>query len=319
MAGSKHVASSTPKLRARTAQCDKMSGASFAERTSTPTTPSGTSSSPLTAPLRSTVGVSKTLSWMLSILSMRRNSPCTGLSTGEIICHGGRCAKLRNTGSKRWRQRLTAMRDVPRSTSSTKTSMLRFGAPTCSPRKVALGPMSTWHLSHNSPTTRLVLSTMAFNNKALSTGPFHFCCAHSPAKAVQSAKIAWSSSSMGKCPTKEVARHLSWSHNCTMRFSDVMPCTSTLCCVSREKSRISSSLITCGCTSRELSIASMCCRASKIFMNLPWPSSLLAKPVPPMSQMPWSLPWRSPGNTERAWSKANWRSKASWTLRRMPK
>mmetsp|Transcript_4749 Transcript_4749/g.13764 ORF Transcript_4749/g.13764 Transcript_4749/m.13764 type:complete len:206 (+) Transcript_4749:875-1492(+) len=64
MAGSKQVASNTPKFRARTAQCERMSGASFAERTRTPTTPSGTSSSPLTAPLRSTVGVSKTLSWM---------------------------------------------------------------------------------------------------------------------------------------------------------------------------------------------------------------------------------------------------------------
>mmetsp|Transcript_22052 Transcript_22052/g.63066 ORF Transcript_22052/g.63066 Transcript_22052/m.63066 type:complete len:271 (-) Transcript_22052:3107-3919(-) len=171
IAGSKQVARRTPKFRARTAQCDKMSGASFAERTSTPTTPSGTSSSPLTAPLSNTVGVSKTLSWMCSILSIRRNSPCTGLPTGEIICHGGRCARPRRTGSRRWSTKLTAMREVPRRTSSTKMSIVFFGAPTCSPKKAALGPMSAWQRSLSSPTTRLVRSVIALSSKALSVEP----------------------------------------------------------------------------------------------------------------------------------------------------
>mmetsp|Transcript_113093 Transcript_113093/g.359343 ORF Transcript_113093/g.359343 Transcript_113093/m.359343 type:complete len:297 (-) Transcript_113093:5592-6482(-) len=61
ISGSKHVASNIPAFRARTAQCERMSGAEAASRTSTPCTPTGTSSSPLTAPLRRIVGVSKIL------------------------------------------------------------------------------------------------------------------------------------------------------------------------------------------------------------------------------------------------------------------
>mmetsp|Transcript_79794 Transcript_79794/g.243981 ORF Transcript_79794/g.243981 Transcript_79794/m.243981 type:complete len:457 (-) Transcript_79794:2872-4242(-) len=232
--GSKHVASNTPKFRARTAQCDKMSGASLAERTRTPTTPSGTSSSPLTAPDNNTVGVSNTLSWMCIILSINWNSPCTGLSTGEIICHGGKCAISRSTGSNRCSTKLTAIRDVPRKTSSTKTSMFRFGASICSPKNAAFGPMSCWHLSHNSPTTRLVRSAMALRSNALSVGPFHFCCAAAPPRVFQSARIAWSSSSVGRWPTSEVSKQLSWSPSCTRRASAPMPWMSTLCCVSQE-------------------------------------------------------------------------------------
>mmetsp|Transcript_17376 Transcript_17376/g.40530 ORF Transcript_17376/g.40530 Transcript_17376/m.40530 type:complete len:240 (+) Transcript_17376:1019-1738(+) len=141
MAGSKQVASSTPKFLARTAQCDKMSGASFALLTSTATTPSGTSSSPLTAPLSSTVGVSNTLSWMCTILSIKCSSPCTGFSTAEISCQGGKCASSRRTGSRRCKIKLTAINEVPRKTSSTNTSMLCLGTPTCSPRKADLGPI----------------------------------------------------------------------------------------------------------------------------------------------------------------------------------
>mmetsp|Transcript_53894 Transcript_53894/g.153680 ORF Transcript_53894/g.153680 Transcript_53894/m.153680 type:complete len:369 (-) Transcript_53894:3281-4387(-) len=144
MAGSKQVAKSTPKLRARTAQWDRMSGASLALRTSTPTTPSGTSSSPLTAPLRRTVGVSNTLSCICSILSITLSSPWIGFATVEIICHGGRCANSRSTGSIRCSTRLIAISAVPRSTSSTNTSMACFGASMASPRKAALGPMKVW-------------------------------------------------------------------------------------------------------------------------------------------------------------------------------
>mmetsp|Transcript_37613 Transcript_37613/g.116893 ORF Transcript_37613/g.116893 Transcript_37613/m.116893 type:complete len:259 (-) Transcript_37613:1314-2090(-) len=204
IAGSKHVARRTFEFRALTAQCERMSGASLALRTSTARTPSGTSSSPLTAPLRRIVGVLKTLSWMCIILSMSWSSPRTGLSTVEINCHGGSWARPRSTGSKRCSARLTAIRDVPRSTSSTKTSMFRWGTPTCAPRKAAFGPIRLWHLSESSPTMRLSLSLIAFSSRALSVAPFHRCAAQSGANFVQSARIAWSSSSIGMCPTREV-------------------------------------------------------------------------------------------------------------------
>mmetsp|Transcript_9839 Transcript_9839/g.23343 ORF Transcript_9839/g.23343 Transcript_9839/m.23343 type:complete len:298 (+) Transcript_9839:529-1422(+) len=73
--GSKHVARSTPKFLARTAQCERMSGASFALRTRTPRTPSGTSSSPLTAPLSRIVGVWKISPCTPIILSMSLKTP----------------------------------------------------------------------------------------------------------------------------------------------------------------------------------------------------------------------------------------------------
>mmetsp|Transcript_50002 Transcript_50002/g.119390 ORF Transcript_50002/g.119390 Transcript_50002/m.119390 type:complete len:228 (+) Transcript_50002:982-1665(+) len=99
--GSKQVANSTPKFLARTAQCERMSGASRALRTRTPRTPSGTSSSPLTAPLRRMVGVWKVSPCTPRILSMSLKMPLIGLSTGEIICHGGKWAMSRSTGSMR--------------------------------------------------------------------------------------------------------------------------------------------------------------------------------------------------------------------------
>ena len=151
-----HVQRRTPKFRALTAQWDKMSGASLALRTSTPRTPSGTwrmqnackmpcyghvaSSSPLTAPLKRIVGVWKTSPCTPVILSMSCKTPLMGLSIGEIICQGGRCAKSRKTGSMRCRIRLTAIKEVPLKTSSTKTSMFFLGASMAVPKKAALGP-----------------------------------------------------------------------------------------------------------------------------------------------------------------------------------
>mmetsp|Transcript_78399 Transcript_78399/g.253992 ORF Transcript_78399/g.253992 Transcript_78399/m.253992 type:complete len:219 (+) Transcript_78399:1165-1821(+) len=169
MSGLKHVARSTPEFRARTAQCERMSGAEAASRTSTAWTPTGTSSSPLTAPLSRIVGVSKILSCMWSMRSMTCSSPCTGWSTAEIICQGGRCAMPRSCGSSLLSTRLTEKRALPRSTSSTKTSSSCCGTPTAPPRCRALGPMRSWKVSTCSPTTRERRSHMAFSSSALST------------------------------------------------------------------------------------------------------------------------------------------------------
>mmetsp|Transcript_43400 Transcript_43400/g.122791 ORF Transcript_43400/g.122791 Transcript_43400/m.122791 type:complete len:253 (-) Transcript_43400:836-1594(-) len=134
IAGSKHVAKRTPEFRARTAQCERMSGAEAASRTSTAWTPAGTSSSPLTAPLRRIVGVSKILSCMWSMRGTEISSPHRGRSTAAIICHGGRCAMARSCGSSLLSTRLTEKSALARSTSSTKTSSTCFGAPIASPR-----------------------------------------------------------------------------------------------------------------------------------------------------------------------------------------
>mmetsp|Transcript_57782 Transcript_57782/g.151985 ORF Transcript_57782/g.151985 Transcript_57782/m.151985 type:complete len:238 (+) Transcript_57782:1289-2002(+) len=170
MSGSKQVASSTPELRARTAQCDRISGAEAASLTNTAWTPTGTSSSPLTMPLRKIVGVSKMRCSMPIILPMTFSSPWMGLSTAEINCQGGRCAMARSCGSSLLSTRLTEKSALPRRTSSTKILRISLGALTAFPRCMALGPMRFWNMSTCSPTTRMRRSVMDLSSKALSTG-----------------------------------------------------------------------------------------------------------------------------------------------------
>mmetsp|Transcript_124569 Transcript_124569/g.346863 ORF Transcript_124569/g.346863 Transcript_124569/m.346863 type:complete len:314 (+) Transcript_124569:1126-2067(+) len=233
--GSKHVASRTPELRARTAQCERMSGAEAASRTSTACTPTGTSSSPLTAPLRSTVGVSKILSCMWRILSTTWISPCTGRSTAEIICHGGSCATLRNCGSSRLSTRLTEKRALPRSTSSTNTSRTCCGTPTALPRWHAFSPRRVWKASTCSPTTRERRSHMAFSNSALSTAlPLYRRAAHSPESCIQSTSTARSSACKGMCPRIDISNACICSQRVVKRFSELVAWIRTVCCVSSE-------------------------------------------------------------------------------------
>mmetsp|Transcript_56050 Transcript_56050/g.164580 ORF Transcript_56050/g.164580 Transcript_56050/m.164580 type:complete len:244 (+) Transcript_56050:1056-1787(+) len=169
MSGSKQVASSTPELRARTAQCDRMSGAEAASLTSTAWTPTGTSSSPLTMPLRKIVGVSKIRCSIPTMRSMTFSSPWTGRSTAEIICQGGRCAMPRSCGSSRLSTRLTEKSALPRRISSTKKSRTCLSVPTAWPMCWALGPIRFWNMSTCSPTTRVRRSTMDLSRSALST------------------------------------------------------------------------------------------------------------------------------------------------------
>mmetsp|Transcript_53489 Transcript_53489/g.148726 ORF Transcript_53489/g.148726 Transcript_53489/m.148726 type:complete len:236 (-) Transcript_53489:974-1681(-) len=233
MSGSKQVASNTPEFRARTAQCERMSGAEAASRTSTACTPTGTSSSPLTMPLMSTVGVSKIWSCMCSIFSTTCNSPCTGRSTVDIICQGGRAAMSRNWGSNLFKTRLTEKSALPRSTSSTKLSNTSFGALTAPPMCNAFGPMSVWKASTWSPTTLAKRSHIALRSSALSAALL-LCrsAAQSGVNWIQSMSTARSSTINGMCPRTAVNSERIWSQSTGKRVSAPMPWIKTACWVS---------------------------------------------------------------------------------------
>ena len=204
------------------------------------------------------------------------------------------------TGSSRCKRMLTAISDVPRSTSSTKISMLLLRMPRASPRKATLGPIILWHLSDSSPTTRLMRSAKAFRSRAesslcreaqfcanaflggsLKTPTFTFTWVQmynipwasmfslKMLPRFQSARRAGSSGSRGNCPISPISRALIWSTRGGSRVSYVSPWTKTLCWVSKVKSMTSSCLITPASVSLLFRTARTSSRAPATCMNLP--------------------------------------------------
>mmetsp|Transcript_25845 Transcript_25845/g.47201 ORF Transcript_25845/g.47201 Transcript_25845/m.47201 type:complete len:205 (-) Transcript_25845:308-922(-) len=111
-----HVAKKTFMLRARTDKWDNTSGASGVK---TATTPSGTSSSPVTCSEIKTVGCSYTFSCTTSSPDTTSTIPVT--ATGLITCHAPKAAALRKTGSTADTAKDTAKAAEPRTTSSAKS------------------------------------------------------------------------------------------------------------------------------------------------------------------------------------------------------
>mmetsp|Transcript_31768 Transcript_31768/g.78755 ORF Transcript_31768/g.78755 Transcript_31768/m.78755 type:complete len:209 (+) Transcript_31768:1602-2228(+) len=157
------------RFRARTARCERRSGPSEPCRTSTPTKPSGISSSPEAALQTSMVGTSKMRSSTLVSRSTSTSSPSTR-STVDTSCHGGRWAISRKNGSTRCSTCETEKSTEFLTMSSTKHSVVDPSAPTCCPRNVALSWKFSSHKSINLPTQRCIRSQTLLRQSALSTG-----------------------------------------------------------------------------------------------------------------------------------------------------
>mmetsp|Transcript_61687 Transcript_61687/g.141219 ORF Transcript_61687/g.141219 Transcript_61687/m.141219 type:complete len:254 (-) Transcript_61687:1200-1961(-) len=144
---------------------DRMSGASDVM---TATTPSGTSSSPVTADAIRTVGSVKIVSWTSLMLATTILPAAPSFGPGDTICHVGMCPSARKMAPAFERTSAAGAELPPRSTSSVKRATLHasgvlsgflflIAAPTTS----AAGCSSACTRSTNPPIARWRRSTTA--------------------------------------------------------------------------------------------------------------------------------------------------------------
>mmetsp|Transcript_43979 Transcript_43979/g.104094 ORF Transcript_43979/g.104094 Transcript_43979/m.104094 type:complete len:424 (-) Transcript_43979:2711-3982(-) len=164
--GSKQPAKKTRRLRARTEMCASTSGASGVM---TPTTPGGTSSSPLSEFASSTVGRSYTHSWTDMRSGTWTTQPLAPGLPAEMTCHMLPPPWARSAlSSLRRKEESTNEHPPPRTSSSEKSVMVHFSgifsgvtiARPC-PRYSALCCMEPEIMSTMPPSARRIRSTTA--------------------------------------------------------------------------------------------------------------------------------------------------------------